>query len=101
MLFRSGTAAVVTICLPKNRKRVSGFWIGYTAVMGILAGLLCISSVSLFSWDGFPFDPRERTGALFGNFIMFEDFTVGVAIPFILLALVLAAIPERTKRKPG
>jgi hypothetical protein len=69
--------------------------------MGILAGLLCVSSVSLFSWDGFPFDPRKRTGALFGKFIMFEDFTVGLAIPFILLALVLAGIPDRRQPKKG
>jgi len=97
-----GTAAAIFICLPWNRKRVSGFWIGFTAVMGILGGLLCISSVPVFSGDtseGFPFDPRKPTGALFGRLVLFEDFSVGVAIPFILLALALAVIPEGQRRK--
>jgi len=93
-----GTVAGVYICLPRNRKRVSGFWMGFTALMGIFAGILC-NSVAGDHSDGFPLDLRRLTGTLFGRFIAFENFTVGVAIPFIVLALVLAFIPEAGRRK--
>lgn len=89
----AATAAVVYLCLPRNRRRVSVVWFGLTAFGGILAGLACLRPPPLFSnrdLDSFPFDPRDHTGALFGDYILWEDFTVGLGIPFIVLALVLA-----------
>jgi hypothetical protein len=83
-------ASAVSLCAPANRERVRGWQLFLAGVSGILLGLAFIEPPYVFPGESmapFPFDPNQTETNPFGDAALFENFAVGVGVPFILLAL--------------
>jgi len=100
-LLATEALAVLYLCIPRNRRRISGPGLIAAAVVGAALGaLLAEPPYTLHVGQLFPFDPNDDVAfSLLDGWLPLANFFVGAGFPFLLLVTRLLSARGSQRRK--